>query len=225
MRKCAKSRVFSVDSFGLYANLVRVKLGRTGADGGGMKTGFRSSGGLVFAAALRQSRPGPGKPAAFRRKPPRRASVAADGNPPPTFLSPMRYCGGTTIRTLARLLLQAQSRWIGCGIVHVLGRVGCKEDKKSGVDRREIREIRENWFAFVRVFRVVRGENAFFWSLLSLLAANQWKCLSMRHLYAKPGFSRPNSVKPSQTQSNHFFCFDQDWGASGVRQNSSKIRF
>jgi hypothetical protein len=32
--------------------------------------------------------------------------------------------------------------------------------QKSGVDHREIREIRENRVAFVRVFRVVRGENA-----------------------------------------------------------------
>ena len=42
--------------------------------------------------------------------------------------------------------------------------------------------------------------------ILSLFAANQWKCLSMKHLHVKLGFSRSkfgqtqsNPVKPSQT--------------------------
>jgi hypothetical protein len=61
---------------------------------------------------------------------------------------------------------------------------------------------RENRVASVRVFRVFRGENASFLSLLSLLAANQWKRLSRNHLDSKVEFSRSNRVKPSQTQSN-----------------------
>jgi hypothetical protein len=68
--------------------------------------------------------------------------------------------------------------------------------QKTGADYREIRESR---VAFVPAFRVVRGENASFLSLLSLFAANQWKCLPMKHLYAKPGFSRSMF---GQTQSN-----------------------
>jgi hypothetical protein len=71
------------------------------------------------------------------------------------------------------------------------------------VNYREIREIHENGFAFVRVFRVVRGEKA---SFLSLFAANQWKCLSRNYLQITPSFTprfggqtRSNPVKPSQT--------------------------
>ena len=68
LAKTFKNPRFSLDLPRLYAKIVRVKIGRTGADGGGMKTGSHSAGGLVFPAALRHSRPGPGKSAAFCRK-------------------------------------------------------------------------------------------------------------------------------------------------------------
>ena len=41
--------------------------------------------------------------------------------------------------------------------------------------------------------------------ILGLFAENQWKCLSLNNLRASPRFRRQNPVKPSQTQSNHFF--------------------
>jgi hypothetical protein len=88
-------------------------------------------------------------------------------------------------------------------MVHVLGRVRRKAGKNSGVAHREMSEIRENRVASVRVFRVVRGENASFLSLLSLLAAKSMEAPVVESLTpesgvfpVKPG---PNPVKPSQT--------------------------
>ena len=74
-----KNPRFSLDLSRLYAKIVLVKIGSIEADGSGTKAGFRSAGGLVFPAAPLHSRPGPGKSAAFCRKPLQRSNVAADG--------------------------------------------------------------------------------------------------------------------------------------------------
>jgi hypothetical protein len=76
-----------------------------------------------------------------------------------------------------------------------------KRRKNSGVIYREIRQIREKRVAFIRVFRVVRGQNASFSSLLSLFAANQWKCLSRNNLHAPRSFpdqAQSSLIKPNQ---------------------------
>jgi hypothetical protein len=77
--------------------------------------------------------------------------------------------------------------------------------QQSGVDHREICQIRENGAVFVRVFRVVRGEKASFLSLLSLFAANQPKCLSMNHLRTQQGFC--NQVQSSLIKANQVIFF------------------
>jgi hypothetical protein len=73
------------------------------------------------------------------------------------------------------------------------------EGNNSGVDHREIREIRENRVVSVRVFRVVRGENASFLNLLSLLAAKSMEVPFQDSLTLESGVF---AAKPSQTQSN-----------------------
>jgi hypothetical protein len=82
------------------------------------------------------------------------------------------------------------------------------------VARREIGEIRENRSAFVRVFRVFRGEDASFLSLLSLFAANSMEVPVQESLTVKcgilPGQTGSNPVKPSQTQSNHFYTLTRN---------------
>ena len=152
---------------------MRVTIGSTGPDGGGRKTGFRSSGVLVFPAALRHSRQGQAKSAAFCRKPLRRSGAAGDGNPPPTFVWPTRSCGGATFKTLARPLLQSQS---------------CR---------------------FALTYDSCAASMAFFAHFLAVSwQINGSACpgtVCARH-GVFPGQIRPNPVKPSQTQSNHFFA-------------------
>ena len=227
-----KNPRFSLDASRLYANLLRVKRWHIGPGGDGTKAGFpifRSrgfSGGTPslhsffhphppaspsLGCKLPRNRQGHGNSAAFCRKL-RSAGVAADGNPPPTFLPPMRYCDGITTKTLARLLLQTQARGIGCRFVRVLRRVRCKEGKNSGVDHRE---IRENRTATVRVFRVFRGENA---SFLSLLAANSMEAPVQESLTTEsgvvPGQTQSNPVKPSQTIFSTLTRHSRDQGGS-----------
>ncbi|MGD0412752.1 MAG: hypothetical protein ABSC18_13750 [Verrucomicrobiota bacterium] len=69
--------------------------------------------------------------------------------------------------------------------------------QQSGVDDREIREIREKGFPIVRVFRVFRGEKAFL-SLLSLFAENLLKRLSINHLHPPAGYMQSTPIKPNQ---------------------------
>ena len=73
----------------------------------------------------------------------------------------------------------------------------------SGVDYREIREIREKGFPIVRVFRVFRGEKASFLSLLSLFVENQWKFLSLNHLHPPTGYMQSTPIKPNQGKSSY----------------------
>jgi hypothetical protein len=75
---------------------------------------------------------------------------------------------------------------------------GARRRYKCGVDHREIREIRESRFAFVRVFRVVRGEQAL---LLRLFAPFRGKSIEMTCHEPFTTRSGPHAAQVNQAES------------------------
>jgi hypothetical protein len=85
---------------------------------------------------------------------------------------------------------------------------GRQEAQNAGVDHREIGEIRERRVAFVRVFRVVRGENAVFFEPFEPFCGKSMQVAVQEPFTRGAEFFR---LKSSQTQSNPvkpFFYFD-----------------
>ena len=223
--KICKNPRFSLDPLRLYANLLRVTTWLIRPGGDGTKTGFPlHCGGYGVLPVLQ--RLGEGGRIQRKAAKPRRGPPQPNSDLPQkitkfakkyNFVDFVCFCFNSVPR--AARMEDSHSVKSGKSVVHrlwlrlaALGSFAAKlpighesgrqEAQTSGVDHREIREIRESGFAFVRVFRVVRGGNASFLSLLSLFAANQWKCLSRNHLQITPSFggqTGSNPVKPSQT--------------------------
>jgi hypothetical protein len=89
--------------------------------------------------------------------------------------------------------------------------MNCSRQKaqNAGLDHREPREIREKRAAFVRVFRVVRGENAVFLSLFEPFCGKSMQVAVQEPFTPGAEFFQ---LKCSQTQSNPvkpFFYFDR----------------
>jgi hypothetical protein len=197
---------------------MRVTIGRTGPGGGG------SQGAVNFSRQEAQkAQRGPQQPKAMNHRfhgfhglrilQPRRPrkGVETKAN---EVNEESRFGIGTSFpsfRSVQKKSVSSVSSAIRGGIFARLRDGEGLQQKNCGADNRE---MHENRAAFVRVFRVVRGENASFLSLLSLFAANSME-VPMQQLFTRAvEFSRPNPganpVKPSQTQSNHFFYFDHE---------------
>jgi hypothetical protein len=81
--------------------------------------------------------------------------------------------------------------------------------------------IKRSGFALVRVFRVVRGESASFFEPFEPFCGKSMEVTQHEQFTWKTelffGETGSNPVKPSQTQSNHFFYFDQTMNKRPLR--------